>query len=378
MQKSQAMIPFNKPFMSGQEIDFIQEAISLGKISGNGHFSSKCHAFFQNRYAVQKVLLTSSCTDALEMAAMLIDIKPGDEVIVPSYTFVSTALAFTRMGAKIVFVDSMENHPNMDANLLESLITPKTKAIVPVHYAGGACDMDAIMALANKHNIFVIEDAAQAIESKHNARQLGTIGHLGTFSFHETKNIQCGEGGLLLINDKTFERRAEILWEKGTDRASFFRGEINKYGWVDTGSSFLMSDLQAAFLYSQLLNLESIQAKRLQLWNWYSKSLKDHKTSIFRLPPMLDWATNNAHIFYLICDSIKTRRALITHLKDNAIHAVFHYQSLHKSEFMKDNPVVDMPNADRYTECLLRLPMFPELEEKQVNAICKVIRDFSA
>jgi dTDP-4-amino-4,6-dideoxygalactose transaminase len=246
------MIPFNKPYLTGNEVKYINEAVNTGHISGNGLFTKKCHSFLEERYAFKKVLLTTSCTDALEMAALLVDIQPGDEVIIPSYTFVSTALAFVRQGAKIVFIDSSKEHPNMDAEKIESLITPKTKAIVPVHYAGVACDMDVIMDLANKYNLFVIEDAAQAIEATYNGKALGTIGHLSAFSFHETKNIQSGEGGFLGINDERFIKRAEILWEKGTNRAEFFRGEINKYGWVDTGSSFFPSEKISAFIKYQL------------------------------------------------------------------------------------------------------------------------------
>ncbi|MFA5299796.1 MAG: dTDP-4-amino-4,6-dideoxygalactose transaminase, partial [Lutibacter sp.] len=252
-------IPFNKPYLSGKEFDYIQEAIISGHISGNGSFTKKCNTFFENTYGFKKALLTTSCTDALEMCAILADIKPGDEVIVPSYTFVSTALAFVRQGAKIVFADSQPNHPNLDADKLESLITDKTKAIVPVHYAGVACDMDKIMELAEKYNLIVIEDAAQAIDSYYKNKPLGSIGHMAAFSFHETKNINSGEGGLLAINDERFINRAEIIWEKGTNRAEFFRGEINKYGWVDTGSSFLPSDITAAYLLAQLENIEKIQ-----------------------------------------------------------------------------------------------------------------------
>jgi len=263
------MIPFNKPYLTGKEAHYLYHAVYSGKISGNGMFTQKCHNFFVQRYGFKKCLLTTSCTDALEMAAILIDIKQGDEVIMPSYTFVSTANAFVLRGATIVFADSGASNPNIDAEKLESLITPKTKAIVPVHYAGIACDMDKIMALAEKYNLFVIEDAAQAIDSYYNGRPLGSIGHLAAFSFHETKNIISGEGGMLVINDERFFRRAEIIWEKGTNRAEFFRGEVNKYGWVDIGSSFLPSEIIAAFLYAQLENLDDIQLKRKSIWNKY-------------------------------------------------------------------------------------------------------------
>ena len=242
------MIPFNKPYLTGNETKYIEEAVRSGKISGNGIFTKRCQDYFEQRYGFKKCLLTTSCTDALEMAAILCNIQPGDEVIVPSYTFVSSALAFVRVGATIVFADSMADNPNIDANKLEDLITAKTKVIVPVHYAGVACDMDAIMEIANKHSIWVVEDAAQAVDSYYKGKPLGSIGHLSAFSFHETKNIIAGEGGMLAINDERFIHRAEIIWEKGTNRAEFFRGEVNKYGWVDTGSSFLPSEVIAAFL----------------------------------------------------------------------------------------------------------------------------------
>ena len=262
-------IPFNKPHLTGKEAHYMYQAVAEGKLSGNGVFTKRCQHFFEERYGFKRCLLTTSCTDALEMAAILCDIQPGDEVIVPSYTFVSTALAFVRAGAKIMFADSMQSNPNIDAEKIESLITPRTKAIVPVHYAGVACDMDRIMEIANKHNILVVEDAAQAIDSYYKGRPLGSIGHLSAFSFHETKNIIAGEGGMLCINDERFIRRAEIIWEKGTNRAEFFRGEVNKYGWVDTGSSFLPSEVIAAFLWAQFENLYEIQSRRKHLWELY-------------------------------------------------------------------------------------------------------------
>ena len=272
------MIPFNKPYLTGKETHYIYDAVNSGKLSGNGKYTQKCQLFFEEQYSFKKVLLTTSCTDALEMCAMLANIKEGDEVIVPSFTFVSTAIAFIRQGATIVFADSYSDNPNMDASTIESLITNKTKAIVPVHYAGVACDMDKIMELATKYNLLVIEDAAQAVDSYYTGkdglkRALGSIGHLAAFSFHETKNIISGEGGMLVINDDRFINRAEIIWEKGTNRAEFFRGEVNKYGWVDTGSSFLPSEIVAAFLWAQIENLDAIQKKRKSLWNFYYQKL---------------------------------------------------------------------------------------------------------
>ena len=267
-------IPFNKPFLSGHELKYIKDALNTGKISGNGKYTQLCHEFFQKKYNFKKCLLTTSCTDALEMAAILIDIQPGDEVIIPSYTFVSTANAFVLRGAKIIFADSEKRTPNIDTEKIEALITSKTKAIIVVHYAGIACDLNKIHKIAKKYKLFVIEDAAQSIDSYYNDKPLGTLGHLATFSFHETKNVISGEGGMLVINDEHFLKRAEIIWEKGTNRSAFFRGEVAKYGWVDIGSSFLPSEITAAFLYAQLENLEKIQNKRITLWNNYFKYLK--------------------------------------------------------------------------------------------------------
>ena len=379
------MIPFNKPYLTGKEAHYMYQAVYKGKLSGNGDFTKKCQAFFEQKYGFKKCLLTTSCTDALEMCAILCDIKPGDEVIVPSYTFVSSALAFVRAGAKIVFADSMPNNPNIDVTKIEALITPKTKVIVPVHYAGVACDMDAIMDIANKHNLLVVEDAAQAIDSYYvcgsrdkgqgSRRPLGSIGHLAAFSFHETKNIIAGEGGLLVINDERFIRRAEIIWEKGTNRAEYFRGEVNKYGWVDTGSSFLPSEVVAAFLWAQLENMEDIQNRRKALWNKYYELLKPlAEQGKFKLPDMPDYATNNAHMFYLVCNSLEERTALIKRLKVNDILAVFHYLSLHSSPYYNDkHDGRDLPNCDKFADCLVRLPLFYELEEEQIEKICEVI-----
>lgn len=372
------MIPFNKPFLTGKEAHYIYEAVYSGKISGNGTFSKKCQNFFERKYGIKKALLTTSCTDALEMCAILCDIKPGDEVIVPSYTFVSSALAFVRQGAKIVFADSYSKQPNIDPEKIEALITPKTKVIVPVHYAGVACDMDWIIEIAQKHNLLVVEDAAQAIDSYYKGRPLGSIGHLAAFSFHETKNIIAGEGGLLAINDEQFIRRAEIIWEKGTNRAEFFRGEVNKYGWVDTGSSFLPSEIIAAFLWAQLENLEVIQAKRKQLWEEYYRLLKPlEEQGKIQLPLIPDYATNNGHMFYVICNNLVERTALISKLKDAGIGAVFHYLSLHASPYYHDkHDGRELPNCDRYADCLVRLPMFFELELSDVKRICDIISLF--
>lgn len=367
-------IGFNIPHLSGKEMEYIQEAVFKRKISGDGFFTKKCHSFFEDKYAFAKVLLTTSCTDALEMAAILMKIEQGDEVIMPSYTFVSTANAFVLRGAKIVFADSQVHSPNIDENHIESLITSKTKAIVVVHYAGVACNMDLIVALALKYKLFLVEDAAQAIDSYYKGKPLGTFGHFSTFSFHETKNIMCGEGGMLVVNDEQYIERAEIIREKGTNRSAFFRGDVAKYGWVDIGSSFLPSDILAAFLFAQLESLENIQNKRKALWNYYYNGLLHLQEKGFvSLPLIPAYATNNAHMFYIVCRNLGERTKLIQYLQSKRIQSVFHYISLHKSTFYKtDNIDFDriISESDRYTDCLLRLPMYYSLSE---DAIAKVI-----
>ena len=416
-------IPFNQPHLTGKEAHYMYQAVYNGKLSGNGEFTKRCQQFFEQRYGAEavdnngikpfrKCLLATSGTDALEMCAMLCDLKPDDEVIIPSYTFVSTALAFLREGAKVVFADSMKRNPNIDADKIESLITPRTRVIVPVHYAGVACDMDKIMSLAEKYNLLVVEDAAQAIDSyfkmseyrdngiteyrdngitecrnngmptyrnDESLKPLGGIGHLAAFSFHETKNITAGgEGGLLVVNDEQFVRRAEIIWEKGTNRAEFFRGEVNKYGWVDMGSSFLPAEINAAFLWAQLENLDEIQAKRKQLWDCYYERLKPlADKGCFSLPDIPDYATNNAHMFYLIMPDLNARTALIKHLKDNGVLSVFHYLSLHSSAYYADkHDGRPLPKCDRYADTLLRLPMFYDLTMQEVVEITDLIYTF--
>ena len=379
------MIDFNRPHLTGKEAHYMYQAVYNGKLSGNGEFTKKCQAFFEKRYGFKKCLLTTSGTDALEMCAMLCNLQQGDEVIIPSYTFVSTALAFLREGAKVVFADSMKRNPNLDAETLEALITPRTKVIVPVHYAGIACDMDAIMSIAEKHNLLVVEDAAQALDSYYlspisgEKKPLGGIGHLGAMSFHETKNITAGgEGGLLVVNDECFIRRAEIIWEKGTNRAEFFRGAVNKYGWVDMGSSFLPAEINAAFLWAQLENVDDIQTKRKQLWNKYYELLKPlADKGYFSLPDITDYATNNAHMFYLLLPNLEKRTALIKYLKENHIQAVFHYLSLHSSEYYKNkHDGRELPECDRFMDTLVRLPLFYDLEIEQVEHICAYIANF--
>ncbi len=374
------MINFNKPYLTGNETWYIEDAVASGKISGNGKYTQLCQQFFEQNYGFGKCLLTTSCTDALEMAAILINIQPGDEVIMPSYTFVSTANAFVLRGAKIVFADSNAENPNIDASKLEYLITPKTKAIIPVHYAGMACDMDSIMEVANRHNLFVIEDAAQAIDSFYTGKDgikkaLGSIGHLSAFSFHETKNIISGEGGMLVINDKQFGSRAEIIWEKGTNRSAFFRGEVDKYGWVDIGSSFLPSEIIAAFLWAQIEQLNKIQEKRKSIWNQYHYGLKETNSS-FKLPQIPNYATNNAHMFYLVFESLEKRDECISRLKNKEIHAVFHYLSLHKSPFYADkHKGEDLIYSNQYSDRLLRLPFYYELSNEDIELIIAAIKN---
>lgn len=352
------------------------QAVYSGKISGNGIYTKKCQDFFEERYGIKKALLTTSCTDALEMCALLADIQPGDEVIIPSYTFVSTALAFVRQGAKIVFADSRPDHPGMAEDTLESLITSKTKAIVPVHYAGVACDMDKIMSLAEKYNLLVIEDAAQAVESCFKGNPLGSIGHMAAFSFHETKNIIAGEGGLLAINDERFVNRSEIIWEKGTNRAEFFRGEVNKYEWVDIGSSFLPSEITAAFLWAQLENIEDIQQKRRSIWNYYHEALADWADyNEIKQPGIPEYAYNNAHIYYLCFKNSAQRQLVIDRLKEERIHSVFHYLSLHKSNYYKNGNRngQSLIMSDHYTNGLLRLPLYYELTTDQQDKIIRIL-----
>ena len=375
--------------MTGMETEYIRQAVEGGKISGNGEFTKRCQTFFEKRYGFKKCLLTTSGTDALEMAAILTGVGPGDEVIVPSYTFVSTALAFLRCGAKVVFADSRDDEPNIDATKIESLITPRTKVIAPVHYAGCACDMDAIMDIANRHNLLVVEDAAQAIDSFYFStstslhgksddgrvevercrKPLGSIGHLGCFSFHETKNIISGEGGMLTINDERFIRRAEIIWEKGTNRAEFFRGEVNKYGWVDIGSSFLPTEIVSAFLWAQLEHLDEIQAERKRLWQNYWEFLAgfglttdcadSHGFGGIRLPKVPEYATNNAHMFYLLFPDLAKRSDFIAKMKARDILTVFHYLPLHSSAYYaKQHDGRELPNCDRYADTLVRLPLY--------------------
>ena len=369
---------FNKPYYSGNEINYINDAISRNHISGNGFYTHQCHSFFKEKYGFTNCLLTTSCTDALEMAAILLDLKKGDEVIMPSFTFVSTANAFALRGATIKFADSLEDHPNIDENKIESLINSNTKAIVVVHYAGMSCNMDVILDIANKYKLILIEDAAQAIDSYYLDRNglkrpLGSIGHLATFSFHETKNIISGEGGLLVINDSKFVKRSNIIWEKGTNRIDYFNGLIDKYSWVDIGSSFLPSEIISAFLFSQLKSIKYIQEERIKLWDYYYMNLKKWAEEFgVILPKVKKYMTNNAHIFYLICKDRIQRDYIIEKLKCEDIISVFHYQGLHKSDFyLKDNNCVNLKNCDNYSDTLLRLPLYIGMDISRVVNVLK-------
>jgi dTDP-4-amino-4,6-dideoxygalactose transaminase len=360
---------FNIPYLSGKEKEYVARAIESRHISGDGSFTKKCQDWFEEKFSFKKTFLTTSCTDALEMAAILLDIKPEDEVIVPSFTFVSTANSFLLRGAKIVFTDSSPGSPNMDPDQLEKFITLRTKAILVMHYAGFACDMEKIMALAKKYNLYVVEDAALGLGSNYKGKPLGSFGHLSAFSFHETKNISCGEGGMLVINDEKFVKRAEIIREKGTNRSAFFRGEVDKYGWNDIGSSFLPSDMLAAYLYAQLESFDTIQKERMRVWDLYYEGLK--RIQQITLPPSKE---HNASIFYFTCNSLEDRTKLIDHLRKNDIPASFHYQALHKSSFA--NSVKLLPNSIKYSDTLVRLPLYPDLKNEGINAVIGAISNF--
>jgi dTDP-4-amino-4,6-dideoxygalactose transaminase len=376
------MIPFNAPPIVGTELDYMKSAMGSGKLCGDGGFTRRCQQWMENKFGSKKVLLTPSCTASLEMAAILIDIQPGDEVIMPSYTFVSTANAFVLRGATIVFVDIRPDTLNIDETLIEAAITDKTKAIVPVHYAGVSCDMDVIMALAAKHHLFVIEDAAQGVMSTWKGKALGTIGHIGCFSFHETKNYTAGgEGGATLINDPALVERAEIIREKGTNRSQFFRGQVDKYTWRDIGSSYLMADLQAAYLWAQLEAASAINAQRLRLWqNYYSALQPIAASGRITLPTIPSTCQHNAHMFYIKLHDIDDRTALINWLKEAEILAVFHYIPLHSSP--AGQRFGRFHGEDRYTqsesERLLRLPLFYNLtDNNQQTVINSLLSYFS-
>lgn len=364
---------FNLPYLTGKEVEYMQQAVHSRHTSGDGEFTKKCQNWFEKKFGFKKVFLTTSCTDALEIAALLIDIKEGDEVIVPSFTFVSTANAFLLRGAKIVFADSENDTPNIDAKQIEKLITPKTKAILVMHYAGLPCNMPEIKKIADSNHLFLIEDAALALGSYVDGKLLGSFGHLSAFSFHETKNISCGEGGMIVINDERFLKRAEIIREKGTNRSAFFRGEIDKYGWTDIGSSYLPSDILAAYLWAQLEQYDFIQQTRKDIWNRYFEALLPLQTQgKVRITPKVEHA--NASIFYLVCESLEQRTELINYAKQNGVPLTFHYQALHSSAFAKSTAIA--PNAERYSDTLIRLPLYPDLSNIEIDAVINCILAF--
>jgi dTDP-4-amino-4,6-dideoxygalactose transaminase len=377
--KAKFTIPLNKPFLTGKETTYIEQAVLSGRIAGDGSFTQRCHQFFSERYGFKHNLLTTSCSDALELAALTLNITAGDEVIVPTYTFVSTANAFALRGAKLIFADSCADHPNIDPQLLPGLITPKTKVIVVVHYAGMACSMDEIIAIAAQHNVAVVEDAAQAINSFYKKdKPLGSLGSVATFSFHETKNIISGEGGLLVVNDTRLMSRAEILREKGTNRSAFFRDEVSRYEWLMVGSSFLPSDIISAFLYAQLEHIDHIQQIRVSHWLRYTELLAPlAKSGMIALPQIPEFASLNGNIFYLLCNSRNERDQLIAYLRDYGIYAAFHYLCLHTSPYFKEkHDGRELVHAKRIEETLVRLPLYFGLTAEEQDYICECIHSF--
>lgn len=373
-------IPFNKPSMTGRETEYIADAIRSGIVSGDGHYSRKCHAFFEQELGVRRALLTPSCTHALEMAALLLDLQPGDEVIVPSFTFVSTVNAFVLRGAAPVFADIRPDTLNLDEQQVAGLIGPRTRAIVPVHYAGVGCEMDALLELAQRHQLAIVEDNAHGLFARYRGRWLGSFGRLASLSFHETKNFICGEGGCLLINDPALVERAEIIREKGTDRSRFFRGQVDKYGWVDMGSSYLLSDLLAAFLYAQLEQRAAIQAARRAIWERYADSLADWAAARdARLPIVPAHCEQSYHMFYLLLPSLAARTALIGHLKARGILAVFHYLPLHRSAMGRrlGGDRFACPVTDAVSDRLLRLPFYTSLTPAEQDRVIEAVRAFS-
>ena len=365
-------IPFNRPFFSGNEFEYIQKAITSWHLSGDGTFTKKCHALLENELGVRKALLTTSCTHALEMAALLLDLKPGDEVIVPSFTFVSSVNCFVLRGARPVFIDIRPDTLNLDETQLERLITPRTRAILVVHYAGVACEMDPILHLAEKHGIAVVEDNAHGLFGRYKGKFLGTLGCLATQSFHETKNFTCGEGGALLINDEKYIERAEVIREKGTNRSRFFRGQVDKYTWVDVGSSYLPSDILAAFLYAQMEARDSIQAKRRHIWERYDQSLKSWAArSGVKTPSVPAHCEQPYHMYYLVMPSLEKRSALISYLNEHNINSVFHYQPLHLSEMGQQfgGEIGDCPVTESISDRLVRLPFYNDLTDEEQSRV---------
>ena len=373
-------IPFNRPFFSGKEFEFIQEAIASWHVSGDGAFTKKCHAFLEKELGTRKALLTTSCTHALEMAALLLETKPGDEIIVPSFTFVSSINAFVLRGARPVFIDIRPDTLNLDETQLERLITPRTRAILVVHYAGVACEMDPILELASKHRIAVVEDNAHGLFGKYKGKYLGTLGEFATQSFHETKNFTCGEGGALLINDPQYIERAEIIREKGTDRSRFFRGQVDKYTWVDVGSSYLPSDILAAFLYAQMEARETIQSKRQRIWEYYDRSLRGWAEDAgVKLPSVPAYCEHPYHMYYLVLPSLQKRQQLIGYLGEHGINSVFHYQPLHLSTMGREfgGRAGECPVTESVSDRLVRLPFYNDLSEDEQEIVVDRITGFS-
>jgi dTDP-4-amino-4,6-dideoxygalactose transaminase len=376
------MIPFNRPHLTGREFEYIDKAVRSGQLSGNGAFTKACHARLERQLGARRVLLTHSCTGALEMAALLLDLQPGDEVIIPSFTFVSTANAFVLRGAVPVFVDIRPDTLTLDPRLVERAITPRTRAIVPVHYAGVACDMDAIVEVASRHGLFVVEDAAQALGSAYHGRPLGSIGHLAAISFHETKNIMAGEGGALVVNDERFYARAEILWEKGTNRSGFFRGEVDRYTWVDVGSSFLPSEITAAFLLAQLEDEADITRTRLELWDDYFARCERLSTELgfIRRPIIPDACRHNAHMFYVLLSPGIDRAAVLAAINARGVNAVFHYVPLHSSPAGRrfGRVATSMEATDDVAGRLIRLPLWVGMDADAPSVVVELLQDVLA
>lgn len=372
-------IPFNKPFIVGKELYYVAQSVLSGHIAGNGMFTKKCQAFMEEKFSANKILLTTSCTAALEMAALLCNVGVEDEVILPSFTFVSTANAFYLRGAKLVFVDIKQETLNIDESMIEDVITEHSKVIVPVHYAGISCEMDKIITLARRYKLYIVEDAAQGVNAKYKGKYLGTIGDIGTYSFHETKNIICGEGGAIVINNEALIERAEIVWEKGTNRSKFFRGEVDKYTWVDIGSSYLPSDLLAAFLYAQLENIEAIEEQRKAIYKYYYEALNPlAKKGVLRLPVIPSECKDNSHMFYIILEDEQIRGALMRYFRENGILSVFHYQPLHLSPVGRSMGYKEgqLPVTENISARLLRLPFYYNLSREEQIKVLTCIESF--
>lgn len=372
------MIPFNKPYLTGKESAMIDKAFQAGQFSGNGFFTKKCQAFFNKQFGFKHSFLTNSATSALEMAALLLDLSENDEMIIPSYTFVGTATPFALYKAKIVFCDSQEDSPNLDPDKLEELITSKTKALVVMHYGGYSCDMDRIVEIAKKHDLYLIEDVATGITSKYEDEYLGAFGDFTCFSFHETKNVSCGQGGMLVVNNEAFVERAEIIWAKGTNRLQMERGITSKYEWIDLGSNFYPSEITAAFLYAQLLEIDEISEKRSKIWNLYFEELSLlQEAGKVRLPKIKNYQSNNYHLFYLICQDLEERNELIAYLNEHEINAVFHYLPLHKSPYIQSlGQSQSLPNSEKFGERLVRLPLYTDLTNSDQQKVISAVLSF--